>query len=42
MFVIKEVKITAPWTFVITDLKGEEIVETFSEKKMAKGESNRV
>ena len=29
VFVIKKVKITVPWTYVISDLKGEEIGGTF-------------
>ena len=29
VFVIKKVKSTVPWTYVISDLKGEEIVELF-------------
>ena len=32
VFVIKKVKNTFPLTYVISDLKGEEIVETFYEK----------
>ena len=32
VFVIKEVKNTVPWTYVINDLNGEEIIETFYEK----------
>ena len=31
-FVIKKVKTTVPWTYVISDLKGEEIVGMFHEK----------
>ena len=31
---IKKVKNTVPWTNVISDLKGEEIVETFPEKEL--------
>ena len=34
VFVIKEVKSTVPWTYVISDLKGEEIVGTFYEKEL--------
>ena len=34
MFVIKRVKNTVPWTYVISDLNGEEIVGTFYEKKL--------
>ena len=36
VFVIKEVKTTAPWTYVIGDVKGAEIVETFYEKQLQK------
>ena len=32
VFVIKEVKNTIPWTYIISDLKGEEIIGTFYEK----------
>ena len=31
---IKKVKNTVPWTYVINDLNGEEIVETFYEKEL--------
>ena len=33
---IKKVKNTVPWTYVISDLKGEEIVRTFYEKELQK------
>ena len=33
---IKQVKNTVPWTYVISDLKGEEIVRTFYEKELQK------
>ena len=36
MFVIKEVKNTLPWTYVINDLNGEEIIGTFYEKELQK------
>ena len=36
VFVIKKVKNTVPWTYVISDLKGEEIVETFYENEFQK------
>ena len=36
IFVIKEIKNTAPWTYVINDLNGEEIIGTFYEKEMQK------
>ena len=32
VFVIKEVRNTVPWTYVINDLNGEEIIGTFYEK----------
>ena len=35
-FVIKKVKITVPWTYIISDLKAEEIAETFYEKELQK------
>ena len=34
VFVIKKVKNTVPWTYVISDLKGEETVGTFYEKEL--------
>ena len=35
-FAIKKVKNTVPWTYVISDLKGEEIVGTFYKKELQK------
>ena len=35
-FLTKKVKNTVPWTYVINDLKGEEIVGTFCEKELQK------
>ena len=32
IFVIRQIKNTAPWTYVISDLNGEEIVDSFYEK----------
>ena len=34
VFVIQNVKNTIPWTYVIGDFKGEEIVGTFYKKKL--------
>ena len=34
--VIKKVKNTVPWTYVINDLNGEEIIGTFHEKELQK------
>ena len=36
IFVIKEIDNTVPWTYVITYLNGEEIIETFYEKELQK------
>ena len=36
VFVIKEVKNTVPWTYVINDLNGVEITRTFYEKELQK------
>ena len=35
-FVIKNVKNTVAWTYVISDLNGEEIIKTFCEKELQK------
>ena len=36
VFVIKEIKNTVAWTYVINDLNGEEIIGTFYEKELRK------
>ena len=36
VFVIKKVKNTVPWTYVINGLNGEEIIATFYEKELQK------
>ena len=36
MFVIKKTKNNGPWTYVINDRNGEEIVGTFYEKELQK------
>ena len=36
VFVVKNVKNTVPWTYVINDLNGEEIIGTFYEKELQK------
>ena len=36
VFMIKKIKNTVPWTYVIDDLNGEEITETFYEKELQK------
>ena len=35
-FVVKKVRNTVPWTYVINDLNGEEIIGTFYEKELQK------
>ena len=34
ILVIKKIKNTVPWTYVINDLNGEEIIDTFYEKEL--------
>ena len=36
VFVIKEIKNTVPWTYVVNDLNGEEIIGAFYEKQLQK------
>ena len=36
IFIIKKIQKTAPWTYVISDLNGEEIVGSFYEKELQK------
>ena len=36
VFVITKIKNTVPWTYVISDLNGEEIIGTFYEKELQK------
>ena len=35
-FIISKIKNTVPWTYVINDLNGENIIGTFYEKRIAK------
>ena len=37
---IKKIKNTVPWTYVISDLNGEEFVGTFYEKELQKANEN--
>ena len=34
LFVIKKIKNTVPWTYIINDVNGEEIIGTFYEKEL--------
>ena len=36
MFVVGKIKNTVPWTYIINDLNGEEIVGSFYEKEFQK------
>ena len=36
VFVVSKIKNTVPWTYVINDLHGEEIIGTFYEKELEK------
>ena len=36
LLVIKRIKNTVPWTYIISDLNGEEIIGTFYEKELQK------
>ena len=36
IFIIKKIKNTVPWTYVINDLNGEEIIVTFYENELQK------
>ena len=38
---IKEVKNTVPWTYVVNDLSGEGIIGTFYEKEQQKKQINK-
>ena len=35
-FIIKQIKNTVPWTYLISDLNGEEVVGSFYEKELQK------
>ena len=42
VFVIKKVKNTVPWTYVINDLNGDEIIGAFYEKELQKTNQQEV
>ena len=42
MFVIKKIRNTVPWTYVLNDLNGEEIIETFHEKELRKANQQEI
>ena len=41
VFVIKEIKNTVPWTYIINDLTSEEIVETFYENELQRTDQEK-
>ena len=41
IFIIKKIKNTVPWTYVINDLNGEEIIGTFYENELQKTKQNK-
>ena len=41
MFLIKQVKNTVPWIYVISDLKSEEIVAAFYKKELQKKKNQK-
>ena len=42
IFIIKKIKNTVPWTYVINDLNGEEIISTFYENELQKTDQKRI
>ena len=42
VFIISKIKNTVPWTYVINDLNGEEIIGTFYEKELQKTNQKRI
>ena len=41
IFVLRQIKNTVPWTYVISDLNGEEIVGSFYENELQKKKKNK-
>ena len=42
IFIINKIKNTVPWTYVINDLNGEEIIGTFYENELQKTDQKRI
>ena len=40
IFIIKKIKNTVPWTYVLNDLNGKEIIGTFYENELQKTKQN--
>ena len=41
IFIIKKIKNTVPWTYVLNDLNGEQIIGTFYEKELQGTKQNK-
>ena len=41
VFVVSEIKYTVPWTYVVSDLNGEEITGSFYEKELQKASQEK-
>ena len=41
IFIIKNIKNTVPWTYVLNDLNGEKIIGTFYENELQKTKENK-
>ena len=41
IFIIKKIKNTVPWTYVLNDLNGEKIIGTFYENELQKTMQNK-
>ena len=41
LFFIKKIKNTVPWTYVLIDFNGEEIIGTFYENELQKAKQNK-
>ena len=41
-FLIKEVKNTVPWTYIINNLNGEEVIKAFYENELQKNKSTKI
>ena len=42
VFVVSKIKITVPWTYVVSDLNGEKIIGSFYEKELPKNKSRKI
>ena len=42
VFVVGKIKNTVPWTYVISDLNGQEVTGSFYEKELQKNTSRKI